>query len=240
MRLVRLGNRSRLDRAMLSPTVPISSACARLCTPICRMPRWTEVHEFVSSLNHRASTATEMAPLVAGESTWSFEAVPPPIIESFHVDRRDEGDCVHQQQCQRRLSLVRRIPHDIFYNKTVIPRPLPAGSPGSSHRCSLICPRFGSTQVEQALENADSWCSGSRNSSFLITAGSNSRSTRSNNRCDDGGSSSAKSGDSRLIGHSQRGSSLEEEEQTALDFGEEETWQRMMQNLGWGTHIHCI
>jgi hypothetical protein len=43
-----------------------------------------------------------------------------------------------------------------------------------------------------------------------------------------------------LTGRSQRVSSLEEEEQTALDFGEEQTWHRMMQNLGWGTRIHCI
>ena len=94
------------------------------------------------------------------------------------------------------------------------------------------------TQVEQALETADSWCSGSRNRSFLITVGSNSRGIN-DNRCDNSGDNSAKSNGSRLINRSQPGSSLEGEEQTALDFGEEETWQRMMQNLGWGTRIHC-
>ena len=100
--------------------------------------------------------------------------------------------------------------------------------------------RFGCTQVEQALETADSWCTGSRNTSFLVTAASNSRSSCNDNRCERGGQRSTDSSDSRLTGRSQRVSSLEEEEQTALDFGEEQTWHRMMQNLGWGTRIHCI
>ena len=44
----------------------------------------------------------------------------------------------------------------------------------------------------------------------------------------------SRSSGSRLTGCSHSGSSLAEDDQTALDFGEEETWQKMMQNLGWG------
>lgn len=114
-------------------------------------------------------------------------------------------------------------------------RPLRLAATGNSQRRSGLRSPCPSTQVEQALEMEDSWCSGSQNSSFLITASSSNRpicNSHYGGHADEDGDS-RRSG-SRLTGCSHSGSSLAEDDQTALDFGEEETWQKMMQNLGWG------
>ena len=140
-------------------------------------------------------------------------------------------------------------PHTHTHTHTPTPTRTRARTHGGAHRgthsdtdafwFAVAC---SSAQVEQALETADSWCSGSRNSSSaLIAASTGGRTDRSrglSNHCGNGGEGETKSSSSRLT--ARRGPSLEEQEQTALDFGEEETWQRLMQALGWGKCFYRI
>ena len=130
------------------------------------MPRWAEVHEFASSLNRGTKAEQDVLPSVAacGASPhWSFEAVPPPVIDTgagcSGYDGRDERDCVHQQQCQRRLSIV-RLPPAFSPHESRFPRQRSARN-GFSLSLSLARARspavstcalcLACLQVEQAL-----------------------------------------------------------------------------------------
>jgi hypothetical protein len=178
------------------------------------MPRWAEVHEFASSINRRTKLSSSgLAPPVASESHWSMEAVPPPVIESGTIgcDGRDERDCVHQQHCQRRLSIVRYPLHPL---EPLSLCPFRAAAAASRADSTLAYHTLAAvpTQVEQALGPEERWCSDSRSSTSSSSRLSGSNKHRSN----------------------QIAAEEAEEEGTALDFGEEETWQRMMKANGWG------